>query len=302
MPSHLFVTGGAGFMGSNFVRYLMHSRPEISVTNFDKLTYAGNPANLTEVAHNPLYRFVRGDIADAAAIERALTTSELGPVDIIINYAAETHVDRSILEPRAFLETDILGTFTLLEAVRKHSIKKYVQVSTDEVFGTTKTEFNEQHHFEPNSPYSASKAGGDLLCRAYHATYKIPAIVTHSCNVYGPNQYPEKVIPLFVTNLIEGKKVPLYGDGQQVREWIYVRDHCRAIEKVMDRGLPGEIYNIGTRERLTNYTLTQLILKYCGKDESMIEHVADRPGHDVRYAINPDKIKSQLGWQPQTKF
>lgn len=301
---HVLVTGGAGFMGSNFVRYMLRTRPEIRITNLDKLTYAGNLANLTEVASDPRYAFVKGDIADAALVDATLTKAAASqdPFDAIINYAAETHVDRSILEPRAFLETDVLGTFTLLEAVRKHGIAKYVQVSTDEVFGTTKDEFKETDPFEPNSPYSASKAGGDLLCRAYHVTYKTPVVVTHSCNVYGPNQYPEKVIPLFVTNLAEGKKVPLYGNGQQVREWIYVTDHCRAIEAVLDRGVAGQVYNIGTRERLTNYTLTQLILKHCGTDESMIEHVADRPGHDVRYAINPDKIMSELGWKPETKF
>lgn len=292
------ITGGAGFMGSNFIRHLLNSYPEYEVLNFDKLTYAGNLANLQDVEDNPRYSFMKGDIADEVAVARAF---EQG-IDYVINFAAETHVDRSILGPKGFILTDVLGTYTLLEEAKKCGIKRYIQISTDEVFGSTEDgEFSETTAFEPNSPYSASKAGGDHLARAYFKTYQVPTIVTHSCNFYGPYQYPEKLIPLFVTNLIEGKKIPVYGDGLAVREWIYVPDYCRAIDAIIHHGEIGEVYNIGSGERKTNLEVTKLVLELMGKDESSIEYVKDRPGHDRRYAVNSTKLRG-LGWSPEHKF
>ena len=282
-------------MGSNFIKYILKKHPDWQVVNLDKLTYAGNLENLADVSQNPNYQFVKGDIANKEDVERAIGEG----VDKIINYAAETHVDRSILEPDAFVKTDILGTYTLLEAVRKYNVAQYIQISTDEVFGSIKQgSFDEQSPFRPNSPYAASKAGADHLCRAYFKTYNLPIIVTHSCNFYGPNQYPEKIIPLFITNLLESKKVPVYGQGQQVREWIFTEDHCRAVEFIMEKGEPGEIYNIGTGHEKQNIETTQFVLQELGFGESMIEFVKDRPGHDWRYAINSQKLRG-LGWQPQ---
>ena len=287
-------------MGGNFAHYLIERYPNVAVVVLDKLTYAGNRISLQDLENNPRFSFVEGDITDSKLVRSVIRARK---IDVIVSYAAETHVDRSILEPRAFLETDVLGTFTLLEAVRSLGIKKFVQISTDEVFGSIPAgEFSETSPFEPNSPYAASKAGGDLLCRAYHATYGVPVTVTHSCNVYGPYQYPEKLIPLFITNLTDGLKVPMYGDGSQIREWIYVRDHCAAIDAIIERSKPGSVYNIGTRKRCTNLDLTKMLLKLCGKDESFIEHVEDRPGHDTRYAINPEKIERELGWRAETPF
>lgn len=294
----ILVTGGAGFMGSNFVRYILSTYPAYEVVNLDKLTYAGNLENLKDVEDNPRYHFVKGDIAD----ERAVADATKG-VDAIINYAAETHVDRSIMDPKAFILTDVLGTYTLLESVRKNSIPRYIQVSTDEVFGSLPDgAFHESSPFGPNSPYAASKAGGDHLCRAYVKTYGAPVIVTHSCNFFGPYQYPEKLLSLFITNLLEGKKVPLYGDGENVREWIYTEDHCRAIDMILHKGKGGEVYNIGTGDRFTNLALTRMILQALGKGEDMIERVKDRPGHDRRYAIDSEKIKKELGWAPRYTF
>ncbi len=295
----ILVTGGAGFMGSCFIRYMLQTYPDIEILNFDKMTYAGNPENLSDVADNRHYMFQKGDIADENAVRKAI--EEFKP-DAIVNYAAETHVDRSILEPGAFIRTDILGTYNLLEAVRKYRITRYVQVSTDEVFGSVvEGESTEESAFDPSSPYSASKAGADHLVRAYYRTYETPTIVTHACNNYGQNQYPEKLIPLFITNLMEGKKVPVYGSGSNIREWIYVLDHARAIDLILRQGEEGAVYNIGTGERLSNMEITQKLLSRLGKDESSIEYITDRPGHDLRYALNSEKLRN-LGWQPEHTF
>ncbi len=285
-------------MGSNFIKYILKKHPTWQVVNLDKLTYAGNLANLREVEKNKNYAFIKGDIANAADVKKAIGKG----VDKIINYAAETHVDRSILDPEAFIKTDVFGTYNLLEAVRKYNVAQYIQISTDEVFGSIKKgSFDEESSFQPNSPYSASKAAGDHLCRAYFKTYGLPIIVTHSCNFYGPNQYPEKIIPLFITNLLENKKVPVYGQGLQSREWIFTEDHCRAVETIMEKGEPGEVYNIGTGYEKPNIETTRFVLKEMGFGDEMIEYVKDRPGHDWRYAINSQKLRG-LGWQPQVDW
>lgn len=295
----ILICGGLGFMGSNMVRFLLEKYPGCEICNLDKMTYAANPSNLTDCADDSRYTFVKGDIADDVVVERVF--SEFKP-DVVLNYAAETHVDRSIMEPKAFLMTAVLGTFTLLEAVRRHSTARYVQISTDEVFGSLlEGEFREESPIAPNSPYSAAKAGGDLLCRSYVETYRTPIIVTHSCNFMGPFQYPEKVIPLFITNLLEGKKVPLYGDGKNVREWIYTQDHCAAIDCIMSRGVLGEVYNIGSGERTTNLELTSMILNAVGAGDEMIEYVKDRAGHDRRYAVDSSKLRA-LGWTHAYSF
>lgn len=293
----ILITGGAGFMGSNAVKYFLKKYSDVQIVNLDKLTYAGNLENLKEIENDPRYKFIKGDIADEKIVEEAAKD-----VDVIINYAAETHVDRSILDPKAFITTDVLGTYTLLEAAKKYGIKKYIQISTDEVFGSINDgKFTEESPFEPNSPYAASKAGGDHLCRAYYKTYGVPVIVTHSCNFFGPYQYPEKLIPLFITNLLENKKVPVYGDGQQIREWIFTEDHCRAIDTILQKGEIGEVYNIGTGNEIPNIEITKILLKELGKDESSIDYVKDRPGHDRRYAIDSGKLR-KLGWQPEVNF
>lgn len=292
-------------MGSNFIKYILKKHRDLQVVNLDKLTYAGNLENLREIANNKNYTFIKGDIANAADVERAIGEG----VDKIINYAAETHVDRSILEPDAFIRTDIFGTYTLLEAVKKYNVAQYIQISTDEVFGSiTSGAFDEESPFAPNSPYAASKAGADHLCRAYFKTYNLPIIVTHSCNVFGPNQYPEKLIPLFITNLLEGKKVPIYGRGDQTREWIFTEDYCSSIETIMEKGQPGEVYNIGTGDAKTNLETTKFILQEMGfgkaelsSGEDMIDFVKDRPGHDWRYAINSQKLRG-LGWRPSVSW
>lgn len=292
------ITGGAGFMGSNMVRYLLNEHPDASIVNVDKLTYAGNPENLKDIKEDRRYTFIQADISDRGAMYAAFETHR---PDIVINYAAETHVDRSIASPDEFIRTDVLGTHVLLDAVNSFRSGRYVQVSTDEVYGSVKDGlFTESSPFDPSSPYSASKAGGDHMVMAYHRTYNLDAIVTHSCNVYGPNQYPEKIIPLFITNLFEKKKVPVYGDGKQVREWIYVLDHCRAIDVIAQRGHSGETYNIGTGERITNIELTKRLIALCGSSDASIEYVKDRPGHDVRYAIDSTKLRDQLSWVPHT--
>lgn len=288
-------------MGSHFTKYILKKYSGAQAVVLDKLTYAGNLDNLKEVENSPNYKFIKGDIANKNDVKKALGSG----VDIIINYAAETHVDRSILEPDAFIKTDIFGTYNLLEATREGKVKKMIQISTDEVFGMiydTNQEFNENSRFDPSSPYSASKAGGDHLCSAYFKTYGTPVITTHSCNFYGPNQYPEKLIPLFITNLLEGKKVPVYGEGKQFREWIYVDDHCRAIDLIMQNGKIGEVYNIGTRNRITNIEITKMILDILGKKGDSIEHIKERPGHDFGYAVNPDKLIKELGWKPEISF
>ena len=285
-------------MGSNMIHYLLKNYDDIEIVNFDALTYAGNLANLADIQDNPRYTFVRGDITNPDEVD-----SVMSGVDTIINYAAETHVDRSILGAQAFLNTNIQGVYTLLEAVKKHGIKRMVQISTDEVFGVIPDgEADEEYPFKPRSPYSASKAAGDHLCTAYHATFGTPVIVTHSANFYGPYQFPEKLIPLFSLNLLEGKKVPVYGDGMQVREWIFTEDHCRAIDTIMNKGVGGEVYNIGTGYRVPNLEITKQLLELTGRDESFIEFVKDRPGHDRRYAVNSKKLRTELGWEPSVSF
>ena len=302
----LLVTGGAGFMGSNFVRYILEKYPDYKVINLDKLTYAGNLENLADIDKDPKkkerYQFVKGDIAKKEDLEKALAAAG-GKVDVIVNYAAETHVDQSIMNPKVFIEANVLGVQELLEMVKSGKAKKMIQISTDEVFGEIEDgEFTERSPFEPNSPYSASKAGGDLMCRAYWKTFETPVIVTHSCNFFGPYQYPEKLISLFVTNLIEGKKVPLYGKGENVREWIFTEDHCRAVDVILHKGEPGEVYNIGTGQRKKNIEIAKLILEGLDKGEEMIEYVKDRPGHDLRYAVDFSKLQQELGWEPKVKF
>ena len=295
----LLVTGGAGFMGSNFIHYILEKYRDYSVINLDKLTYAGNLENLKDIEQDSRYKFVKGDIADPKIM------NELVPqVDVVLNYAAETHVDRSILSPREFAETDVLGSLTILNSIRENGNKvRLIQISTDEVFGSiAEGQFTEDSPFEPNSPYAASKAGGDLMCRAFWVTYKTPVIVTHSCNFYGPYHYPEKLIPLAITNALEGKKIPVYGDGMQVREWIYTEDHCSAIDEVLHNGTVGEIYNIGTENEQKNLDTVRLILKLTGKGEDLIEYVKDRPGHDRRYSLSIKKIKEELRWQPKFSF
>ncbi len=295
----LLITGGAGFMGSNFIHYILKKYPDYEIINLDKLTYAGNLKNLSDVENNPNYKFVKGDIEDESIVNELVSQ-----VDAVVNYAAETHVDRSILSPVEFAQTDVIGTLTILNAIRQSgNNKKLVQISTDEVFGSIESgKFTENSPFEPNSPYAASKAGGDLMCRAFWATYKTPVIVTHSCNFYGPFHYPEKLIPLAITNLLEGKKVPIYGDGKQIREWIYTQDHCSAVDTILHKGVEGEIYNIGTEDGRENIDTVKLILRALRMDESFLEYVKDRPGHDRRYSLDTSKLRNELGWEPSVKF
>jgi len=293
----ILVTGGAGFMASNFIHYWLKKYPNDKIVNLDKLTYAGNLDNLSDIQNEKRYSFIKGDIANVKDVDKAIKG-----VDIVINYAAETHVDRSIFEAKDFAITDVIGTLTLLQAVEKNKISKMIQISTDEVFGSVEEGyFTEKTPFDPSSPYSASKAGGDHMCSAFFKTYKTPVIVTHSCNFYGPYQYPEKVIPLFITNLLKNKKVPLYGDGSNVRTWIYTDDHCRAIETIIQKGIVGQVYNIGTNFEISNLELTKTILNALGMDESSIEQVKDRPGHDWRYALKFEPLQ-KLGWQPEVNF
>jgi len=300
MPTTWFVTGGLGFIGSNFIRTVLRERPQISIINYDAMTYAGNPANLADVANDARYRFVRGDICDAAAVADAL---ELGPVDAIVNFAAETHVDRSILDPEAFLRTDILGTHVLLEAVRRRKIERFLQVSTDEVYGHVASGAStESDTIAPRSPYAASKAGGDLQVLAYYTTYGTPVLVTRGSNTYGSHQFPEKLIPLFVTNLIDDKPVPVYGDGLQIRDWLHAEDHARGILCVLERGAIGNAYNIGGGNSRTNMEITKRLLDLCGRSyETHVTYVADRAGHDRRYALDASKTKA-LGWKPTIDF
>lgn len=298
----LLVTGGAGFIGSNFIHHILANYPGYEVVNFDKLTYAGNLDNLADVARDPRYSFVQGDVADKVQVE-AVTQG----IDAIVNFAAETHVDRSIhLGNRDFVMTNTLGVQTLLDAARKRGVKKMVQVSTDEVYGSLALgdgkEFTEDTPFAPNAPYAAAKAGGDLLCRAAFHTYGTPVVVTHCSNNYGPYQFPEKLIPFFIFKALRNEPLPLYGDGKNVRDWIYVADHCRAIDLVLHQGRPGEVYNIGADNERSNLDIAKIILAELGKPESLLTFVKDRPGHDKRYAIDAAKIKTDLGWQPQHEF
>jgi dTDP-glucose 4,6-dehydratase len=296
----VLVTGGCGFIGSNFVRYLLDTDPEATVVNFDKLTYAGNLANLEDLSKQPRYKFVQGDITDRDAVRAVFGSG----IRTVYNFAAESHVDRSIHDARPFVHTNVLGTQVLLDAAREFGVQRYVQISTDEVYGSLGPTgaFTEETPMAPNSPYAASKAGADLLVRAAHHTFGLPALITRCSNNYGPYQFPEKIIPLFIMNLLRDESVPVYGDGQQVRDWIHVRDHCAAIARVGEAGRVGEVYNIGGRCELTNLDLTHKLLQAVGKPVSLIRYVKDRPGHDRRYAIDCAKIERELGWKPQIPF
>jgi dTDP-glucose 4,6-dehydratase len=297
LPRKLLVTGGAGFIGSTFVRRLLARETDVEVIVLDKLTYAGNLENLSEVDSDPRYRFVRGDIGDDALVNELAAS-----VHAIVNFAAESHVDRSIEGPDAFIQTDVHGTFVLLEAARRHRHDRYLQVSTDEVYGHVPSgSSSEADPIRPRSPYSASKAAGDLLVSAYHTTYGIPAMITRASNNFGPYQYPEKLVPLFITNAIDDEPLPLYGDGQQIRDWLFVDDHCDAISLVLASGKPGEIYNIGAGNELPNLELTRSILQLLDKPSTLVRHVADRAGHDRRYSVDSSKIRS-LGWAPTHSF
>lgn len=301
----ILVGGGAGFIGSNFVRYMLGKYPDASILNFDNLTYSGNLDNLKDIAKNKKYNFVKGDIADGKKLGAIF--KKFKP-DYVINFAAETHVDRSIhVGAKEFIDTNITGVFNFLESVKANpDIKKYLQVSTDEVYGSLPLDsnelFREDTSFHPNVPYAATKAGGDLLCGAYFNTFKVPVVVTHCSNNYGPYQYPEKLIPFLILRMLEGKTLPIYGDGKNVRDWIYVLDHCSALELCLFKGRAGEVYNIGADNEMNNLEIADLILKKFGKNKSSIEFVSDRPGHDRRYAIDASKIKRELGWKPKYDF
>jgi dTDP-glucose 4,6-dehydratase len=288
------VTGGSGFIGSNYIHYLFNKYNDIRVINLDKLTYAGNPENLTDVEQNPNYRFVKGDICDPEIVKPLVAES-----DIVVNFAAESHVDRSIGAPDDFIRTDVFGAFVLLEAARTHGVEKFIQISTDEVYGSIdKGSFIETDPLMPSSPYSASKSGADRLAFSYYVTYHLPVIITRCSNNYGPFQYPEKLISLFITNAHEDKQLPVYGDGQNVRDWIYVWDHCNAVDFIIRNGHDGEIYNIGGGNERTNLEITEFILKSLKKPKSLMKFVTDRPGHDRRYSLNCTKLK-QMGWTPK---
>ncbi len=299
---HLLVTGGAGFIGSNFVRYMLETYPDYHVVVLDKLTYAGNLDNLKDVAEGfaGRYSFVRGDICDVAVVEETMQAND---VDTIVNFAAETHVDRSLMEPDAFIKTDVYGTYVLLEAARRFGIERYHQVSTDEVYGDIAPGHSslETDPLQARSPYSASKAGGDLMCLAYYNSFDLPVTLTRGSNNIGPYQYPEKVVPLFVTNAIDDQPLPLYGDGRQMRDYQYVLDHCEGIDLVLHRGQLGEVYNLGTGAETENWVMAHAILDLLGKPYSLIRHVTDRPGHDRRYSLNVGKIRA-LGWASRHSF
>ncbi len=296
---NLLVTGGAGFIGSNFVRHILQKYSGYTVVVFDKLTYAGNLDNLEEVSENARYKFVRGDIADRGVVARALKANQ---IDTVVNFAAETHVDRSILAPDAFIQTNSMGVYTLLDESHKHGVERFLQVSTDEVYGSIpEGYFKEGDPLEPNSPYAASKASGDLMVRAYHITYGLNAVITRGSNTFGPYQYPEKLLPLFITNAIDNAPLPLYGDGMQVRDWLYVADHVAGIDLVLHEGEPGEIYNLGGESERHNIDLIHEMLHIMGKPQTLIRPVADRPGHDRRYALDNTKITG-LGWEHSITF
>jgi dTDP-glucose 4,6-dehydratase len=295
----LLVTGGVGFIGSNFIRHIRQEHPDWEITNLDKLTYAGNLENLRDIQDQPGYHFVKGDIADRKLVDKLLSQG----LDVIVNFAAESHVDRSILDASPFIETNVKGTQVLLEGAKKHGIQRFIQVSTDEVYGSIDNGcFTEESHLSPNSPYSASKAAADLLCRAYFKTHHLPAIVTRCTNNFGPYQFPEKLIPLAVTNALEDKPIPVYGDGLNIRDWIFVADHCRALDVVIQKGKPGEIYNVGGGNEKTNLELIYKLLELLDKPRNLIQFVTDRPAHDRRYALDCARITTELGWKPDYSF
>lgn len=296
----ILVTGGAGFIGSAFIR-LAIADTDFEIVNFDKLTYAGNLENLASIAGNPRYQFVKGDIADREAVERLF--ADVKP-DTIVHFAAESHVDRSIHSPEPVFDTNLRGTFTLLGAARASRVARFVHVSTDEVYGSVEApvEADEKYPLNPSSPYSASKAGSDLLALAYFKTFKLPLLVTRASNNYGPYQFPEKLIPLMISNALEGRPLPIYGDGMQVRDWLYVEDHCRAILTVLEKGRDGEVYNVGGNRSLANLEVVERILSITGKPRSLLQYVQDRPAHDRRYALSSEKLMHETGWQPQMDF
>lgn len=296
----ILVTGGAGFIGSNFVIYMLNKYPDYEIVNLDDLTYAGNLENLQQIEENPQYQFVKGSIGNRILIDQLF---EQG-IEMVVNFAAESHVDRSITEPEIFVLTNVLGTQVLLDAAKRYNVRKFVQVSTDEVYGSLgeKGLFTEESPLAANSPYSASKAGGDLLVRAYHETFGLPVNITRCSNNYGPYQFPEKLIPLIIANALNDKPLPVYGDGLNIRDWLYVEDHCSAIDLVMHKGVHGEIYNIGGNNERTNLQIVKTILSQLGKPESLIHYVKDRLGHDRRYGIDATKIINELGWQPKYPF
>lgn len=302
---NIFVAGGAGFIGSNFIRYVLKKHKNAEILNYDCLTYSGNLDNLKDINKDKRYKFVRGDVKDKNKLVAAF--KKFKP-EYVINFAAETHVDKSIhVGAKEFIDTNIMGVFNILELIKgDKGIKKYVQVSTDEVYGSlplnSKNLFRENTPFAPNVPYAATKAGGDMLCRAYNHTFKIPVVVTHCSNNYGPYQYPEKLIPFFILRMLENKKLPMYGDGKNVRDWIYVLDHCEALRLCLFKGKSGEVYNIGADNEMNNLEIADLILKYFKRGKDWMEFVFDRPGHDRRYAIDATKIKKELGWKPKYKF
>jgi len=296
---NILVTGGAGFIGSNFIHYVLKQYRDIHLANLDSLTYAGNLENLKDIQSDSRYEFIKGSISDREHVDRILSRG----FDYIVNFAAESHVDRSIMDASPFIETNIKGTQVLLEGVRKYPGGKYLQVSTDEVYGSIdKGSFREESNLEPNSPYSASKASADLLCRSYFVTFGVPAVITRCTNNFGPYQFPEKLIPLAITNALEGKDIPVYGDGMNVRDWIYTEDHCRAIDVVMRTGKPGEIYNIGSGNEKTNLDLLYTLLDILKKPRALLRFVKDRPGHDRRYALDSSKIRNDLKWIPEYSF
>jgi dTDP-glucose 4,6-dehydratase len=295
----ILVTGGAGFIGSNFIRYMLGAHPDYNIVNLDSLTYAGNLNNLKDCDTSQRYTFVHGDICNRTLVHSVM---ERYGIDTVVHFAAESHVDRSIADASIFVKTNVLGTYTLLEASKLQKVRRFIHISTDEVYGSIQEgSFRETDILSPSSPYSSSKAGSDLLALSYFTTYNLPVIVTRCTNNFGPYQYPEKLIPLFVTNLIDGKKVPVYGTGKNIRDWIHVNDHCRAVDLLLDKGNSGEIYNIGGENEKTNLEITEKILALLKKDDSMIEYVEDRPGHDLRYSLNCSKLRA-LGWKPSQSF
>ncbi len=297
----ILVTGGMGFIGSNFVRYVLREHPHASIVNLDKVTYAGNPQNLSDVQEDSRYVFLHADVCDAGAVGTALASHG---VDQVVHFAAETHVDRSILGVGEFIRTNVEGTRVLLDAARAARVRRFLHISTDEVYGTLggSGTFSEDSPLQPNSPYAASKTGADVLVRAYHVTYGLPAIITRTCNNYGPYQFPEKFIPLMIVNAMRGEPLPIYGDGLYVREWLHVEDHCRALALLLARGNPGEVYNIGSGEERANLDVAREILRLTGQPETLLRHVKDRPGHDRRYALNHTKISRELAWSAAVPF